>query len=178
MLSLYLHDLTFSISPPFAKNNPSSLHVAADQGHREVVALLLEKGADMKQATIDGLTAFSFATQNGHREVVALLLDNGADVKAVGKDGRTPLHLAARYGHREVVELLLERGAQVNQESPHWGTPLFVAAYRGPRDVVELLLKHGADKTIKVSRGEAAGLRPVDIARKEGHTALIPLLEP
>ena len=30
MLSLYLHDLTFSISPPFAKNNPSSLHVAAD----------------------------------------------------------------------------------------------------------------------------------------------------
>jgi len=145
MLSLYLHDLTFSISPPFAKNNPSSLHVAADQGHREVVALLL---------------------------------DNGADVKAVGKDGRTPLHLAARYGHREVVELLLERGAQVNQESPHWGTPLFVAAYRGPRDVVELLLKHGADKTIKVSRGEAAGLRPVDIARKEGHTVLIPLLEP
>ncbi len=109
---------------------------------------------------------------------MALLLDNGADVNAVVKDGRTPLHLAARFGHREVVELLLERGAQVNQESPHWGNPLFVAAYRGQREVVELLLKHGADKTVKVSRGEATGLRPVDIARQEGHTALIPLLEP
>ncbi len=96
---------------------------------------------------------------------MALLLDNGADVNAVVKDGRTPLHLAARFGHREVVELLLERGAQVNQESPHWGNPLFVAAYRGQREV-------------KVSRGEATGLRPVDIARQEGHTALIPLLEP
>ena len=96
---------------------------------------------------------------------MALLLDNGADVNAVVEDGRTPLHLAARIGHREVVELLLERGAQVNQESPHWGNPLFVAAYRGQREV-------------KVSRGEATGLRPVDIARQEGHTALIPLLEP
>jgi ankyrin repeat protein len=76
------------------------------------------------------------------------------------------------------VALLLDNGADVNAVVKDGRTPLHLAARFGHREVVELLLKHGADKTVKVSRGEATGLRPVDIARQEGHTALIPLLEP
>jgi hypothetical protein len=36
-----------------------------------------------------------------------------------------------------------------------------------------LLLKHGADKSAKTTTGH----RPVDLARQQGHKALVPMLE-
>ena len=40
--------------------------------------------------------------------------------------------------------------------------------------MVEELLKHGADKTATTLKGKF----PVDIARAENHSEIIPLLEP
>jgi ankyrin len=53
-------------------------------------------------------------------------------------------------------------------------TLLHVAAYRGDQEIITLLLNSRGDKNARMSTGE----RPVDLARKQGHTALIPLLEP
>jgi len=38
---------------------------------------------------------------------------------------------------------------------------------------VALLLKQGADKSAKATTGD----RPVDLARQQGHKALVPILE-
>jgi ankyrin repeat protein len=46
--------------------------VAAELGHEEIVALLVEHGADV-DATIDGETALMLARKRGHRAVVRLL---------------------------------------------------------------------------------------------------------
>ena len=89
-----------------------ALLLAADEGHLEVVRLLLEAGADKEAATIDGATtALIVAAGSGHLEVVRLLLEAGADKDAATTDGATALLYATHNGHLEVVRLLLEAGA-------------------------------------------------------------------
>ena len=58
------------------------LHLAAKNGHLEVVQLLIEAGGDINQArTNDGATRLHIATQKGHVEVVSLLSEAGATRK-------------------------------------------------------------------------------------------------
>ena len=47
--------------------------MAAQEGHLEIVRVLLESGADHQKARHDGATAVSIARQEGHWEVVRLL---------------------------------------------------------------------------------------------------------
>ena len=117
------------------------------------------------------------AAFKGDQKQVQAILGKGATVNAARTDtGVTPLHMAAQQGHREVVALLLAQGANVNAASARTdgATPLHSAAYSGHREVVEILLKNGANKAAKMK----AGQRPVDLARQQGHRALVPLLEP
>ena len=55
------------------------LTAAASSGHKEVVLLLLDRGADPNVATKAGLTPLKQAVRNGYRDVVKLLEDKGAD---------------------------------------------------------------------------------------------------
>jgi len=116
------------------------------------------------------------ATQQGHRQVVALLLSHGASAIQPRHDGVTPLVVAIQGGHTEIVSLMLASGVDVNARTSQiaGATLLHVAAHRGDQEIVSLLLKQGGNKFARMTSGE----RPVDLARQQGHTALIPLLEP
>lgn len=87
------------------------IHVAADNGHSEIVRLLLEARADKNATTSTGATAMFVAAQNGHWQVVRLLLAAGADTNATIKDGTTALLKASERGHFDLVDLLLGAGA-------------------------------------------------------------------
>ena len=50
----------------------TALTIAAQQGNRDAVKVLLEAGCDVK-ATANGKTALQIAMEKGHAEVVALL---------------------------------------------------------------------------------------------------------
>ncbi|KAF2469630.1 ankyrin, partial [Lindgomyces ingoldianus] len=63
---------------------------ASNNGHLEVVKLLLKKGADVAGANKVGCKPLYPASNNGHLEVVRLLLENGADVARANKNGWTP----------------------------------------------------------------------------------------
>lgn len=64
------------------------LHAAVFGRKHKVVALLLERGADVNAAQEGGFTALHGAAQNGMAETVALLLDKGADPNAKASDGK------------------------------------------------------------------------------------------
>ena len=53
----------------------TALQLAAEEGHWEVVKLLLEAGADKDATDNAGYTALDSASANGHSEVVSLLLE-------------------------------------------------------------------------------------------------------
>lgn len=80
---------------PNAGSLPSALCSAAIQGHVEVVAALLDAGAEIDQpnhpggciAVLPGATALAWAARVGQEEVVALLLARGASLEAVLDDG-------------------------------------------------------------------------------------------
>ncbi|GLB45326.1 hypothetical protein LshimejAT787_2100860 [Lyophyllum shimeji] len=133
------------------------LYRAADNGHGEVVQVLLEHGADINAKDIDGKTALHGAAAAwSSLAVVRLLLEKGAIVDAKCARGTTPLYEAAqqRDGRgRDVIVLLLEHGADVNAKCIGGETALHAAAARSSLEVVRVLLEKGAIVDAKCARG-------------------------
>jgi len=92
------------------------LHIAARQGRRVIVELLLGHGADIAatEKNFEGMTALHEAAYCGHKDVVELLLVLGADINASDRRGKTPLDRALSKNRSEVVEFLRSKGAKSN----------------------------------------------------------------
>ncbi|XP_026409309.1 E3 ubiquitin-protein ligase XBAT33-like [Papaver somniferum] len=95
----------------------SPLHFAAARGHNEIIALLLEKGADVNSRNYCGQTALMHACRYGHWEVVqTLLLYSSNVIRADYLSGRTALHFAAVNGHVRCIRLVV---ADFVPSAPH-----------------------------------------------------------
>jgi ankyrin repeat protein/uncharacterized protein YecT (DUF1311 family) len=129
------------------------LLAAASGKKREIVELLLAKGADVKAVSQDGDTPLSLATFASTPEVVQLLLDHGADIHIKTQNGLTLLHLAARSGATDNAELLIARGLDVDAQSDAGQTPLHEAARNTHPDTVKLLLAKGAQVDARDKNG-------------------------
>jgi ankyrin repeat protein len=134
------------------KRDPATmtpLHLAAQEGHKDMAELLLANKADVNAKAADGWTPLHLATQNGHKDVAELLLANKADVNAKATDGSTPLHLAAAAGATEVAQLLLEHDADAVLKANDGAKPAERAEAAGHKDVVALINKYGEYKTVE-----------------------------
>ncbi|KAJ5935976.1 hypothetical protein N7454_005274 [Penicillium verhagenii] len=146
---------------------------AAKNGHKEVVRLLLEKGAELESNDDSRRTPLLWAARNGHKEVVRLLLEKGAELESNDDSRRTPLLWAARNGHKAVVRLLLEKGAELDSKDCQGRIPLSWAASNGHEAVVRVLLEKGAELECKNNVG---GQTPLSWAASRGHKAVVRLL--
>ena len=120
----------------------SALTAAIDQGHDEIMALLLEHwmhtyGADGRDD--HGRTSLMYAASWGNIEWMQRLVDNGAPVNTWTYVGTTALMFAAAAGHVEAVKLLLDLGEDPSIENSHGHTALSLAEGRGHEDVASLL---------------------------------------
>lgn len=92
----------------------SYLHTAAELGSVEVVAWLLERGADPNSYSSAGtwpLTAVFDRPDDEAIAIIDLLVAHGANVNATGILNCTPLHEAAVHGSTGIVRHLLKLGA-------------------------------------------------------------------
>lgn len=80
------------------------LHLAAHNGHTNIVEFLLSSNVDIDSTNEYGNTPLHFASHRGYFEVVDLLLRHGANIYATNRYSSTPLDLAANV---EVQELLI-----------------------------------------------------------------------
>jgi ankyrin repeat protein len=155
-----------------------ALYHACVGDHRDVVLLLLERGANPD----DGESVFH-AAQLNHRAVLEILLAHGADISnACAPYGNTPLFFLAGYQDASPsaatatlgMRWLLEHGADPNVTSgDEKETPLQRCAQHGRREVVALLLDHGADPHMQRADGRTA----YALAVRGGHNAIASLLE-
>jgi ankyrin repeat protein len=91
------------------------LFLAARNGHTDITKLLLEAGADPKQAASGGISALMIAASSGDADSVRMLIEAGADVNAAESGrGQTPLIFAAAYDRPDTIRMLLEHGADIN----------------------------------------------------------------
>ncbi len=121
-------------------NGTTPLIRAAKAADVQVIKLLLEKGANAKAATRNGVTAVMMAANVSTREEdmtgrsktekdiiesITLLMAAGASVNgAETSQGRTALHGAALWGLTEVVKFLHASGADLKAMDRRGMTPL------------------------------------------------------
>jgi ankyrin repeat protein len=155
----------------------TALMAAAVKGHKEIVELLLDKGANVNlKVTVDkqGFKVFSvtplyIAALAGQTEVTEFLISKGARVNSMvttkikdlpGELTESILHETVKKGHIETVKLLLDKGASINKlaSMPRPGneysiikfTPIDVAVERENDEMIELLRKHGGETKTKL----------------------------
>jgi len=134
----------------------TGLHEAAYKGHREVVALLLARGAEADVRDDDGKTPLLLSPVNA-AEIAEDLLEHGADPDARGWGGETVLHRVSN--NSQVISVLLKHGANPNARDGEGRTPLIcLAGCYDDGDVanVALLLDHGADPNAADNQGRTA----------------------
>lgn len=122
----------------------TALYDAAAHNHVDVMAVLLEHGADAASTPYGGLSALHIAARNGHTEAASLLLDHGANIDAVERCNTTPLLDAVGNNHLAMVELLIDRGANMSKGSVKWPA-LALAVNDNNVLATTLLLNKGAD---------------------------------
>lgn len=144
---------------------------AVIRGRREVVRLLVERGADPHCWDGGDFTPLHYSASDGDEEVVALLLEAGADAAAQTDQADTPLNFASRQGHLGVVKLLLKHYApeQVHLSDVEFQHPLWHACYQGHAQVVTALLLAGANHNLRDNGGQ----RPRAVAEERGHIACV-----
>ena len=158
------------------KNGLTPLQVAVKKGNSDIVALLLERGANVNATAGNVPTPLQVALQqkpNVDMYVIGLLLENGADVNIVNEKCQTPLHLAVETDTPHVVALLLEKRPDANAKDSEGKTPLHRAILPDSNGVVVgLLLDGGAN----IHAEDKDGKTPLDLAIERKIDPIVNLL--
>ena len=161
------------------RNGNQPLHAAAAGGDGELVALLLEKGADPNGLTapsrITWVTEANFgmppppvpptpplltAAEHGQADAMKILADAGADKAFVAENGNNVV-LAAAHSHSPIaLEQALAMAPDANVADAQGNTPLHVLLMGGfhsdLRAMFSVLARHGARTDIPNEKGLTA----------------------
>jgi len=117
----------------------TALYGAAYWGPKEMVELLLSKGASTEIKDPIGHTPLLGAARLGRTDIVVLLLKNGAAINAKSNYNETPLIAATIDGHMDTIQLLLENGASIHDRNGGGLTAVDVARKNGYSEAVDLI---------------------------------------
>jgi uncharacterized protein len=101
----------------FSPDGFTALQLACYFNEPEVVELLLERGADVSEVSVNQMrlqalhSAAAAGDQSGAVQICEQLLSAGADVNARQHGGYTALHSAAQNGNEALARLLIGSGA-------------------------------------------------------------------
>jgi uncharacterized protein len=91
-----------------SQDGVTALHIAAAQGHAEMVSWLVNAGAGVDARDQEGRTPLLHAASAGRARVVELLVrECGANVAARDRHGRVALQVAEAGGHKDVAALVV-----------------------------------------------------------------------
>ncbi len=152
--------------------------IAAKAGRMDVLANLIEAGADINKQDHICLNPFLWGCISGNLELVRMSVDAGADLTLLTRFGGVGIHPPAEKGHVEVVRYLAEEtDVNVNLTNICGWTPLLEAIILrdgGPaqQEIVKLLLDAGADPAMV----DQWGVSPLQHATEKGFTEIAEIL--
>ncbi|CAG9559103.1 unnamed protein product [Danaus chrysippus] len=123
----------------------TAVSLALSEGHKHLVAPLIEGGADPNIRNGKGFTLLHQAIVEEDSRTSIYLLDHGADMNALTDAGETPLQLAIHCRLGLVVEALCVRGVDMSRLDAHGVPPLWAALDSGQEEVASILVRNGAD---------------------------------
>ena len=156
----------------FSSHTP--LQAASQNGHVDVIRVLLKYNANVEIEDKDGDRAVHHAAFGDEHLVIQVLAKAHADLNARNKRRQTPLHIAVNKGHFVVVRMLLELGSHSSLQVMYYtcktiyfdadnlllqnqdcdgDTPLHDAITKKRDDILTLLLKHNSDITLTNNSG-------------------------
>ncbi|PVH78848.1 ankyrin, partial [Cadophora sp. DSE1049] len=77
-----LLDMGADVNLPVGRKVLTPLHIAAGEGHANMVAVLLSAGASTQAQSDSKSTPFYRAARSGNIEAIKLLLEKGSDINA------------------------------------------------------------------------------------------------
>ena len=175
------------ISFVFAHTDPNesdydgrtALHLAASEGHMEVIEYLVEIKANImcrdrfNGSPLEDAVRHNFEVRNA-KQVQALLRDHGATLSGEGLDYVVKMCSFAATGDVENIRLLAENGVDVSLGDYDDRTPLHLAACNGNTAVLEYLLKQD---TVLINAVDRFGGTPHQDALRHGRKGGAALLE-
>lgn len=172
------------VETPLGYGEPDTpLSQAVQQGHGEIVRLLLERGAQVDVRGWSGLSPLYWAAFGGKLEIARMLLEAGARVtQERSENEETSMHAAADKGDVDMLRLLLERGGGASAlgvfDKPLDCTPLHLAIRSESVEAVQLLLEAGSDPDAlsHITQLDTIGDPPLRHAVQSGNAAMVALL--
>ncbi|XP_028413558.1 transient receptor potential cation channel subfamily A member 1-like [Dendronephthya gigantea] len=154
------------------ENSQTSLVLAAQRGHINVVEQLLELKADFTITDDSDRTVLHYSIE--YPDILKLLLRKKALtqllINAKEKDGYTPIHNAALRGLCESVRILLDHGADLNVFTNTSRSPLHCAVSSQCLDMVELIR---AKEPALINKADATGKTPLHTAASYGSAEVV-----
>jgi len=109
-----LQSSTLKNANPLVKFNEGAVFLAAcSSGDLDEVEALLDAGADINGANVDGLTALHQACIDENLEVCKFLVRKGIQIDQQDNEGWTPLHATSSCGFFDIARFLVRSGANV-----------------------------------------------------------------
>ena len=154
----------------------NALQAAAAKGHHQIMALLIEEGADVNSRGGHYGHALIASLWAKQIEAVVVLLRFGADANASSKRYGTAVQLACSSDSERVLESVLEKGANsegLKAENPYL---LHHAARNGLVYLADFLLRRGYDLELKDGTPGQAHWTPLMLAARYGREDVLQLL--
>jgi FkbM family methyltransferase len=136
----------------------NSLHIATQNGNKEIVEMILNAGANIEQKALNTLTSLCIAVQNKHSDIVQLLIDKNANVECVFPSGANALYVSAYLGDTKTAITLLKAGAKKDVIID--GKDLVARANYGGYTAIANLFELGVDEFCQqtIETGRDSGL--------------------